>query len=31
MQQAFWREIKPYGVYRNMKGCILRANLEEQG
>ena len=25
------REIKPEGVYRNMKGCILEANLEGQG
>ena len=31
IQQAFWREIKPYGVYRNTKGCILEANLEGQG
>ena len=28
---AFWREIKAYGGYRNMKGCILGANFEEQG
>ena len=25
------REKKPQGVYRNMKGCILEANLEGQG
>ena len=25
------REIKPKGVYRNMKGCILGANFEGQG
>ena len=25
------REIKPYGVYRNMKGCMLGANLEGEG
>ena len=28
---AFWREIKAYGGYRNMKGCILGDNFEEQG
>ena len=25
------RDRKPYGVYRNMKGCILEANPEGQG
>ena len=25
------REIKPYEVYRNMKGCILETNFEGQG
>ena len=25
------RELKPKGVYRNMKGCILDANFEGQG
>ena len=25
------RELKPNGVNRNMKGCILEANLEGQG
>ena len=25
------REIKPLGIYRNMNGCILKANLEGQG
>ena len=25
-----WKEIKLYAVYRNMKGCILEANLQGQ-
>ena len=25
------REIKPWGAYRNMKGCIFEANLEGKG
>ena len=28
---ALERELKPLGIYRNMKGCILKANLEGQG
>ena len=28
IQQAFWREITPWGVLKNMKGCILDANLK---
>ena len=31
IQQAYWREIKPYRVYRNMKRYILETNLEGQG
>ena len=35
IQQAFWRErereIKPCGVYKNMKECILEASLARQG
>ena len=30
-ERNFWTEIKPWGVYRNIKGCILEANLEGQG
>ena len=30
IQQAFWREIKLLGVYKNMKACILEDNLEGQ-
>ena len=30
IEHVFWREIKTYGVYINMKGCILEANLEQQ-
>ena len=29
IQQAFHRE--PYGVYRNMKKCILEDNLKGKG
>ena len=25
------RDIKPQGIYGNMKGCLLEVNLEEQG
>ena len=25
------RDIKPQGIYENMKGCLLEVNLEEQG
>ena len=28
---SIWREIIPYIVSRNMKGCILDTNLKEQG
>ena len=31
IKQAFWKEIKPYRVYRNMKRCIFEANIEGQG
>ena len=31
IQQVFCREINPQGVYRNIKGCIFKANLEGQG
>ena len=30
IQQVFWREIKPQGIYRNMKEFILETNLEGQ-
>ena len=26
--QKLWREIKPSGIYRNMRGCILEVNPE---
>ena len=26
-----WFNIKPWEIYRNMKGCILEPNLEGQG
>ena len=31
IKQAFWKEINPYRVYRNMKRCIFEANIEGQG
>ena len=31
IRQAFWREIKPWGVLKNIKRCILEANLSGQG
>ena len=31
LQHAFGREKKPYMVYRNMIGYILRLNLKEKG
>ena len=31
IQRAFWTEKKPLGVERNMKGCIMEANIAGQG
>ena len=28
IQQMFWRERKPEGVHRNMRGCIVEVNPE---
>ena len=28
IQQASWREIKPEGVFRNIKGCTFEADLD---
>ena len=31
IQRAFWREIKPWGFLRNMKGCLIEADIGGQG
>ena len=28
---SYWRELNTYGIYKNMKGCILEASREGQG